>query len=169
MVKSTVRFPESMVTEIEALVEEGHFESKSEFYRFATDYMLEQVADGYTPETIDFEEIKAEIFPTPADEPAEGDADQLPFFESAALVRKYVLRGNVTDAEDFIDHHYTAADPQALMLEELLRLYRTDRGPTARRAVPDPTHAPQEPSRPSADQSRQPSDSTPDVPDRQRR
>ena len=49
MVKSTVRFPESVVGEIEALVEDGTFESKSEFYRFSTDYVLNQVLDEYEP------------------------------------------------------------------------------------------------------------------------
>ena len=52
MVKSTVRFPESVVGEIESLVEDGRFESKSEFYRFSTDYVLNQVLDDYDPEDL---------------------------------------------------------------------------------------------------------------------
>ncbi len=122
MVKSTVRFPAPVVEEIESLVEEGHFESKSEFYRFATDYMLELIVEDYTPETIDFEDIKSEVLvetngrSTPEDE--------VPFFDSVAMVRQYALRGNISDAEDFIDHQYTAGDRHALMLEELLNAYR---------------------------------------------
>ena len=126
MVKSTVRFPESVVEEIELLVEEGHFESKSEFYRFATDYMLELVVDDYDPETIDFEEIKAGVLPD--EQPSrtsDEDHEELPFFESVALVRQYVLRGNVSDAEDFIDHHYSAGSRHALLLEEFLNFYRS--------------------------------------------
>lgn len=124
MVKSTVRFPEPVVAEIETLVEEGHFESKSEFYRFATDYMLELIVDGYTPETIDFEQIKDDVL---GDRTAAAtDPDELPFFESAVIVRKYALRGNVSDAEDFIDHHYTAGDREAMLLEELLNAYRQE-------------------------------------------
>ncbi len=134
MVKSTVRFPEPVVAEIETLVEEGHFESKSEFYRFATDYMLELVVDGYTPETIDFEEIKDDVLD---DRMATApDSDELPFFESAVIVRKYALRGNISDAEDFIDHHYTAGDREAMLLEELLNAYRQA---TTIKRTPGPT------------------------------
>lgn len=123
MVKSTVRFPEGVVEEIEALVEEGHFESKSEFYRFATDHMLELVLDEYDPETIDYEQIKSEVLPETPQQDIE-EATELPFFESLILVRKYALRGNIADAEDFIDHHYQASDRHALILEEILEQYR---------------------------------------------
>ena len=125
MVKSTVRFPEGVVDEIEALVDEGPFESKSEFHRFATDYMLERVVDGYTPQTIDFAEIKADTL-----EDGEDDQDtpaELPFFESVVMVRQYALRDQISDAEDFIDHHYSPADRHALLLEEVLNAYRTER------------------------------------------
>jgi len=133
MVKSTVRFPESVVEEVESLVDEGHFESKSEFYRFATDDMLDRIDDDYTPETIDFEEIKREVAPEREGGDADREGEELPFLESAALVRRYVLRGNVSDAEDFIDHHYAADSRGALLLEELLNLYLARlRPPTAR-------------------------------------
>lgn len=130
MVKNTVRFHESVVKEIETLVEEGVFESKSEFSRFASEYVLEQILQGYEPHMVDFDQVKAEVLPEPrtiqtVDDPEEG----IPFFESAAIVRKYALRGNFQDAEDFIDHHYDAGQRDALMLEELLELYRgADRG-----------------------------------------
>jgi len=35
MAKDTVRYPDDVVTEIDALVDDGMFESKSEFYRFS--------------------------------------------------------------------------------------------------------------------------------------
>ncbi|WP_435361009.1 ribbon-helix-helix domain-containing protein [Haloarchaeobius sp. DFWS5] len=125
MVKSTVRFSESTVEEIESLVEEGVFESKSEFYRFASEYILEQLSDGYEPSTVDFQDIKADVFPNEQlIEPAEGPQSGLPFFESVATVRRFVLRGKVQDAEDFIDHHYTTSSRDALLLEELLECYR---------------------------------------------
>jgi len=134
MVKSTVRFPESVVGEIESLVEDGRFESKSEFYRFSTDYVLNQVLDDYEPETIDYREIKAEVMPERertlgVDEDREGP----PFLESVSFVRKLALRGKFDDAEDFIDHQYAAGDRHAILLEEILRLYRSDR---RRRAAP---------------------------------
>jgi Arc/MetJ-type ribon-helix-helix transcriptional regulator len=145
MVKSTVRFPESVVGEIESLVEDGRFESKSEFYRFSTDYVLNQVLDDYEPETIDYREIKAEVMPERertlgTEEPGEGP----PFLESVSFVRKLALRGKFNDAEDFIDHQYAAGDRHAILLEEILRLYRSDR---RRRVAP----AEREPDRPELD------------------
>jgi Arc/MetJ-type ribon-helix-helix transcriptional regulator len=148
MVKSTVRFPESVVGEIEALVEDGRFESKSEFYRFSTDYVLNQVLDDYEPETIDYREIKSEVMPERertlgADDREEGP----PFLESMSFVRKLALRGKFDDAEDFIDHQYAAGDRHAILLEEILRLYRSDR---RRRTAP----VEREPQRPEFDDRR---------------
>jgi len=138
MVKSTVRFPESVVGEIESLVESGQFESKSEFYRFSTDYALNQVLDDYEPETIDYEEIKAEVMPQAERElGGDADADHPPFFESVSFVRKLALRGNFSDAEDFIDHQYVPSDRHAVVLEELLRLYREEATPARRSPPPD--------------------------------
>ena len=134
MVKSTVRFPESVVGEIESLVEDGRFESKSEFYRFSTDYVLNQVLDDYEPETIDYREIKAEVMPERERTLGTPDGDEgPPFLESVSFVRKLALRGKFNDAEDFIDHQYAAGDRHAILLEEILRLYRSDR---RRRAAP---------------------------------
>ena len=134
MVKSTVRFPESVVGEIESLVEDGRFESKSEFYRFSTDYVLNQVLDDYEPETIDYREIKAEVMPEREQTlGTENDGEGPPFLESVSFVRKLALRGKFNDAEDFIDHQYAAGDRHAILLEEILRLYRSDR---RRRAAP---------------------------------
>ena len=125
MVKSTVRFPETVVDEIEALVDAGQFESKSEFYRFSTDYVLTQLVDAYEPETIDYEQIRADVLPE-AEHALGSDAaaDGPPFFESVSFVRKLALRGRFSDAEDFIDHQYVPGDRDAVLLEELLRLYR---------------------------------------------
>jgi Arc/MetJ-type ribon-helix-helix transcriptional regulator len=127
MVKSTVRFPESVVEEIESLVDEGEFESKSEFYRFSADYVLSRTLDEYDPETIDYEAIESEVIPQADREiGGAGDADGPPFFESVAFVRKLALRGKWGDAEDFIDHQYVPGDRHAVLLEEVLRLYRED-------------------------------------------
>ena len=127
MVKSTVRFPESVVEEIESLVDEGTFESKSEFYRFSADYVLSRTLDEYDPETIDYEAIESEVIPeTERELGGDGDAEGPPFFESVAFVRKLALRGKFSDAEDFIDHQYVPGDRHAVLLEEILRLYRED-------------------------------------------
>ncbi len=140
MVKSTVRLSEDVVSEVESLVADGHFESKSEFYRFASDYVLEQLVDSYDPVSIDYEEIKQEIAPsaTATDGPGDGD---VPFFESVVVLRKYALRGNLSDAEDFIDHQYEPNHPHAIVLEDMLELYRS------RAAEAEPRQPPQPPVR----------------------
>ena len=134
MVKNTVRFHESVVEEVEALVEDGSLESKSEFYRFASEYVLQRISEDYEPHMVDFDSVKAELIP---DDPRtigrEADAavepgTGIPFFESAAMVRKYALRGSFADAEDFIDHHYEPGDRDGMLLEELLDLYRETAG-----------------------------------------
>jgi len=147
MVKSTVRFPESVVENIESLVDDGRFESKSEFYRFSADYVLTEIVDDYDPETIDYEEIKSEVMPEPDREiGGDPDADQPPFFESVSFVRKLALRGNYSDAEDFIDHQYVPSDRHAIVLEELFQLYRAEaeRSPRPRDREPSPQPAPPE-------------------------
>ena len=142
MVKNTVRFHESVVDEIEDLVETGVLESKSEFYRFASEYVLDQMKDDYEPHMMDFDAVKADLIPPDprtieSDSPA-GDPDVgIPFFESFAMVRKYALRGNLQDAEDFIDHHYDPNDRDALLLEELLEFYRDASDSTPPRQTPE--------------------------------
>ena len=135
MVKSTVRFPESVVDDIESLVDDGQFESKSEFYRFSADYVLTEIIDDYDPETIDYEGIRSEVMPQP-DRTLGGDpdTDHPPFFESVSFVRKLALRGNYSDAEDFIDHQYVPSDRHAILLEELYQLYRAEAERTPRSA-----------------------------------
>lgn len=125
MVKSTIRFPESVVEEVESLVDEGEFESKSEFYRFSADHVLSQARDGYEPETIDYDAIESAVLPDAGRE-SPGDADGPPFLESVAFVRKLALRKKFSDAEDFIDHQYVPGDRHAVLLEEILQLYREE-------------------------------------------
>jgi Arc/MetJ-type ribon-helix-helix transcriptional regulator len=146
MVKSTVRFPESVVDEIESLVEAEQFESKSEFYRFSSDYLLNQMVEDYDPATIDYEEIRSEVIPESEREiGSDGDADHPPFFESVSFVRKLALRGNFSDAEDFIDHQYTPSDRHAILLEEILQLYRGEASQPGRQSPPERERAPQPP------------------------
>ena len=133
MVKNTVRFHEDVVEEIEGLVAEGVLESKSEFYRFASEYVLQRISEDYEPHMVDYDSVKAELDPDgPRTIGREGEIDAdpgsgIPFLDSAAMVRKYALRGNFADAEDFIDHHYDPGERDAMLLEELLDLYRESR------------------------------------------
>ena len=135
MVKSTVRFPEPVIEEIESLVDAGVVESKSEFHRFCTEYVLAQRLDDYEPETLGFEELEEGLID---DARGPSDEDSISFLESVLFVRKQAFRGNVQDAEDFIDHHYDPHDRDAVLLEELLSFYREtapESGSPPRRSV----------------------------------
>jgi Arc/MetJ-type ribon-helix-helix transcriptional regulator len=128
MVKNTVRFHEDVVEEIEGLVDDGVLASKSEFYRFASEYVLQRITEDYEPHMVDYDSVKADLGPdepwTIGHETGIGTGSGVPFLDSAAMVRKYALRGNFADAEDFIDHHYEPGERDAMLLEELLELYR---------------------------------------------
>jgi Arc/MetJ-type ribon-helix-helix transcriptional regulator len=133
MVKNTVRFHEDVVDEIEGLVEDGVLESKSEFYRFASEYVLQRISEEYEPHMVDYDSVRSELAPDDPRTIGGGEniepGSGIPFLDSAAMVRKYALRGNFADAEDFIDHHYEAGERDAMLLEELLDLYRESRRP----------------------------------------
>ena len=125
MVKSTVRFPEAVMDRVEEMVEEDIFSSKSEFQRFAVEFVLSELGE-YDPEMVDFEELQAELFVSPPDGGAGPDGAQLnePFYENAARVRRYAIRGDIETAEDYIDTAYPVTDPRSLLLDDLLEAYR---------------------------------------------
>ncbi|WP_254524347.1 CopG family transcriptional regulator [Natrinema caseinilyticum] len=129
MSKDTVRYPDDVVEQIDALVEDGMFESKSEFYRFSAEYVLTLIDSDHEVKTFNFDEIKSEL---DIDDRAHADAvgsDGGTFFLDAVItVRKQGLRGNYEAAERFIDTHYDATDQECIVLEELLGTYR-DSGP----------------------------------------
>ncbi len=126
MAKDTVRYPDDVVDEIDRLVEDGMFESKSEFYRFSAEYVLTLIDPDHDVETFNFDEIKSEL---DIDEQSHARAlgtDGGTFFLDAVItVRKYGLRGNYEAAERFIDDHYDSTDQECIILEELLGTYRT--------------------------------------------
>ncbi|MFC4246838.1 ribbon-helix-helix domain-containing protein [Natribaculum luteum] len=125
MAKDTVRYPDDVVDEIDRLVEDGMFESKSEFYRFSAEYVLTLIDPDHDVETFNFDEIKSEL---DIDEQSHARAlgtDGGTFFLDAVItVRKYGLRGNYEAAERFIDDHYDSTDQECIILEELLGTYR---------------------------------------------
>ena len=125
MAKDTVRYPDDVVDAIDALVEDGMFESKSEFYRFSAEYVLTLIHDDHDVKTFNFDEIKSELEIDERTRPDAVDADGGTFFLDAVItVRKHGLRGNYEDAERFIDSHYESTDQECLILEELLGNYR---------------------------------------------
>jgi Arc/MetJ-type ribon-helix-helix transcriptional regulator len=125
MAKDTVRYPDQVVEEIESLVADGTFESKSEFYRFSAEYMLELVSPDYNEKTFSYEELKGELdleFPSEVDESYEFDDD---FLEAVVEIRKYGLRGEFDAGYEYVDDEVDAGSRAALVLEELLAMYRT--------------------------------------------
>lgn len=127
MAKDTVRYPDQVVEEIESLVGDGTFESKSEFYRFSAEYMLELVSPDYDEKTFSYEELKTELdleFPSEVEEGREFDDD---FLRAVVEVRKHGLRGEFDAGYEYIDTEVATGSRAAVVLEELLAMYRTAR------------------------------------------
>ncbi len=125
MAKDTVRYPDDVVEKIDQLVEDGMFESKSEFYRFSAEYVLTLLDSDHEVKTFNFDEIKAELDISERDHAEALGADGGTLFLDAVInVRKYGLRGNYEAAERFIDTHYDETDQECIILEELLGTYR---------------------------------------------
>lgn len=123
MAKDTVRYPDPVVAAIDEQVADGVFESKSEFYRFAAEYVLTLLSGTYQPQTFAFEELRRELA---VDEQRRVDADDdapEPFLATAAAVRQAALRGDAERAVDLIDERYDPTDREALLLDELLATY----------------------------------------------
>ncbi|MXV60892.1 CopG family transcriptional regulator [Natronorubrum sp. JWXQ-INN-674] len=125
MAKDTVRYPDEVVDEIDALVADGMFESKSEFYRFSAEYVLTLIDPDHEVETFNFDEIKSELDISEEDHAKALGTDGGTFFLDAVIaVRKHGLRGDYEAAERFIDTHYDSTDQECIILEELLGTYR---------------------------------------------
>jgi Arc/MetJ-type ribon-helix-helix transcriptional regulator len=124
VVKSTVRFPETVMDCVEEMVAEGVFSNKSEFQRFAVEYVLSEIED-YEPEMVDFDELQREVFQQPATDRAEMSPEiNENFYENAARVRQFAIRGEIETAEEYIDTAYPVTDPRCLLLDDLLEPYR---------------------------------------------
>ncbi|MFW6321182.1 MAG: transcriptional regulator [Halohasta sp.] len=135
MVKSTVRFSETVMDRVEELVSGETFSSKSEFQRFAVEFVLSEI-DDYEPEMLDFEDVRAEVFP---ENSRFGTEEAVPepgaeFYQIAARVRQFAIRGEIETARDLIDTHYPATDPRSLLLDDIVETHR-------RREQPQPESA----------------------------
>ena len=109
------------------MVDEGTCSNKSEFQRFAVEYVLSKATD-HDPDVVDFDEICADIFP---EQPNEYITEAEPratedgaFIEIATRVRQFGRRGKITTAEEYIDTHYPASDPRSMLLDDMLAPYR---------------------------------------------
>jgi len=126
MAKDTVRYPDRVVERIDSLVEDGVFESKSEFHRFAAEYVLFLLDEGYDPAMFSFDELRTELALDDAriDAGAAVGDGGTPFLEAAIAVRRHGLRGEYETAETYIDEHYDPVDRESLLLDELLDTHR---------------------------------------------
>jgi hypothetical protein len=132
MVKSTVRFPEEVLDKVEQMVEEGMCSNKSEFQRFAVEYVLSKATD-HDPDIMAFDDIRTEIFADqeqtedegedipPADPASAGDDT---FIQIATRVRQFGRREQIQTAEEYIDTQYPASDPRSILLDDILVPYR---------------------------------------------
>ena len=125
MVKSTVRFSETVMDRVEELVATESFSSKSEFQRFAVEFVLSEI-DDYEPEMIDFDDVREEFFPrqSPVRETDPVGDPGGEFYQVAARVRQFAARGEVDTARDLIDTHYAASDPRCMILDDIVEAAR---------------------------------------------
>jgi len=129
MVQETIRFSETVVNEVEDLVAEGVFETKSEFYRFASEMLLDAINDEYDPEMVNYDKLSGGV--RERIDSAIGEQDALPdpttqpndagtFYRSALVVRRHARKGEIEQAEEHIDSHYPPERGEYLMLEDIL-------------------------------------------------
>jgi len=127
MVKSTVRFPDEVMNKVEKMVDEGTCSSKSEFQRFAVEYVLSKATD-HDPDIVDFDDIYTDIISEQAEEyvmEAEpGSTEDDTFIQVATRVRQFARRGKIDTAEEYIDTHYPTSDPRSMLLDDILVPYR---------------------------------------------
>ena len=127
MVKSTVRFPQEVIDKVDEMVDKGACSNKSEFHRFAVEYVLSQAMD-HDPDVVDFDTICTDIFPEQtaryAVEAELSPAGDDTFIQVATQVRQLGRRGKVETAEEYIDTHYPASDSRSMLLDDILAPYR---------------------------------------------
>lgn len=120
MVKSTVRFPEQMMEQIEQAVDDETFTSKSEFQRFAVEYLLSK-GYGYEPKMTGYEEIREEVISADVIQQAEqSDTVDNGFYKHMTQVHRFATRGEIETAREYIDTQYAVTDPRRLLLDEFL-------------------------------------------------
>jgi len=141
MVKSTVRFSETVMGRVEELVEGDKFSSKSEFQRFAVEYLLSEI-DDYDPEMLDFNSLYNDVFPErtvieqaeiTTGTKAKNQQHNEEFYTVASRIRQAVLRGDTEKAYKIIDATYEPGSPKAMFLDDIVQLYGTRTGAPSHR------------------------------------
>lgn len=124
MAKETVRYPDALVARVEAVVAEvDAFESKSEFYRFASDFLLSVLDPEHDPTVLGYGDIVAELESVSGGRllPDAGeDATTEPFLDAYIQVRRHLLYDDVEAARSVVADRYDATDREALLLDEVI-------------------------------------------------
>ncbi|SDR29297.1 ribbon-helix-helix domain-containing protein [Natronobacterium texcoconense] len=128
MVKSTVRFPEEVMALVQAHTDEGEFTNKSEFQRFAVEYLLTELEDDYEPTLTQFDEIRESALEDDDPEPAEfiQTAEPSEFLRTASRVRQCAVRGDVETAYELIDTRHPPESPKAMLLDLIVQGVTSD-------------------------------------------
>jgi hypothetical protein len=128
MAKETVRYPDALVARIETFVTDSSaFESKSEYHRFASDFLLSLLDPDHDPSVLGYGEIFSDLETDLGG--ARTDADDEPFLETYIRVRRHLLRGDPDAARAVVDDAYDVTDREALLLDEVIS--RARRGESA--------------------------------------
>lgn len=146
MPKETVRYPDALAAGVEAVVAEAEaFESKSEFYRFASDFLLSVLDEGHEPTVLGYGDIVADLESTTgaplAPQTGADEAGTGPFLDAYIRVRRHLLYDDVEAARAVVAERYDATDREALLLDEVIGRERRGRPPGAGREsanLPEP-------------------------------
>lgn len=141
MGKETVRYPDPLVTRIEDYVtNSGHFESKSEFHRFTSEFFLTLLDPDHEPLVLGYDDILESLeadYGQPLTSGEDNTADNDPSFLHAYItVRKHLLRGDVDAARTYVTDTFDHTDREALLLDEFITRYpdeRAERPPSPNR------------------------------------
>ncbi|WP_318567609.1 hypothetical protein [Salinigranum marinum] len=135
MAKETVRYPDALVARIEAFVTDSTaFESKSEYHRFASEFLLSLLDPDHEPSVLGYGEIFDDLGAELDDALAVGDGDEERFLETYIRVRRHLLHGELDEARATVDEAYDVTDREALLLDELIG--------QSQRAGAEPGHSP---------------------------
>jgi hypothetical protein len=140
MAKETVRYPDALVSRIEAFVNDSSaFESKSEYHRFASEFLLSLLEPDHEPSVLGYGEIFDDLGTELEDvlgEPGDGGER---FLETYIRVRRHLLHGEHDEARVVVDEMYDVTDREALLLDELIGQSRaTETKPSVAGARPSP-------------------------------
>ncbi|WP_192918679.1 hypothetical protein [Salinigranum salinum] len=139
MAKETVRYPDALVARIEAFVDDSvAFESKSEYHRFASEFLLSLLDPDHEPSVLGYGEIFEDLGTELDDALDDGSDGEERFLETYIRVRRHLLHGELDAARAVVDETYDVTDREALLLDELIGQSRASRPESAAAGGPSP-------------------------------